>query len=88
MPRLFSWFLIIFFDRNNLFEQFDRIKDLNKLKDQKEYYTKEIDSTNLKIKELRANPKLLEKHAREQLFMHKDSEDVFILNKTVKSSDE
>lgn len=73
--------LIIFFDRNNIFEQIERKQALNTLLDQKDFYQKEIDSTKIKINELRNNSQLLEKYARENLFMHKDSEEIFIFEK-------
>lgn len=73
--------LLLFFDRNDIFTQMERKKELNKILASQEYYKKEIDSTKQKLSELRSNPSALEHYAREELFMRKDSEDIFVLEK-------
>lgn len=73
--------LLIFFDRNDVFTQMERNKELNKILASQEFYQKEIDSTQQKLSELRSDPAALEHYAREELFMRKDSEDIFVLEK-------
>jgi len=73
--------LLLFFDRNDVFTQAERKKELNKILASQEFYKKEIDSTKEKLHELRTNPSALEHYAREELFMRKDSEDIFVLEK-------
>ncbi|WP_447641203.1 MULTISPECIES: FtsB family cell division protein [Chitinophagaceae] len=73
--------LLLFFDRNDIFTQMQRKKELNKILASQEFYKKEIDSTKQKLDELRSNPSALEHYAREELFMRKDSEDIFVLEK-------
>lgn len=74
--------LLVFFDRNDIFTQMERKKELNKILASQEFYDKEIDSTKHKLLELRSNPAALEHYAREELFMRKDSEDIFVLEKS------
>lgn len=73
--------LILFFDRNNLFLQYERQRDYNALLKNKDFYVKEIDSTKAELQKLRSNPKALQKYARENLFMSKDSEDIYIIDR-------
>ena len=53
-------------------------KEMDDLKDQKEYYNKEIQETNKAIKEL-SNEEGVEKLAREEYYMKKENEDIFIV---------
>ncbi|MFT4202684.1 MAG: septum formation initiator family protein [Chitinophagaceae bacterium] len=73
--------LLLFFDRNDIFTQMQRQKEYNKILATQEFYKKQIDSTKQKLNELRSNPSALEHYAREELFMRKDSEDIFVLEK-------
>ena len=73
--------LLLFFDRNDIFTQMQRQRELGKILASQEFYRKEIDSTKQKLSELRSNPSMLEHYAREALFMRKDSEDIFVLEK-------
>ncbi|PZP52043.1 MAG: septum formation initiator [Pseudopedobacter saltans] len=74
--------LLLFFDRNDIFTQMERKKELNKILASQEFYNREIDSTKQKLSELRTDPSALEHYAREELFMRKDSEDIFVLEKS------
>ncbi len=73
--------LLLFFDRNDIFTQIQRKKELNKMLASQEFYRKEIDSTKRQLSELSTNPSALEHYAREELYMRKDSEDIFVLDK-------
>ena len=71
---------VLFFDNNNIFP--DRIKLLSKnkkLKKNIEYYQNEIIKDTKKMNELKTNDDNLEKFAREQYFMKKPNEDIFII---------
>ncbi len=72
---------IIIFSQNNLIERFSAIHELNKLQTQKEYYLKIIKENTEKIKELRTDKANLEKFAREEYFMKKTNEDIFVIVK-------
>lgn len=79
---LFVFFIwMLFFDNNNLIDQVSNIYQLRQLKKDKEYYLEKIKDDKRKLNELQTNNENLEKFAREQYLMKKDSEDVFILVK-------
>lgn len=86
---LFVFFIwMLFFDNNNLIDQVSNIYQLRQLKKDKEYYLEKIKDDKRKLNELQTNNENLEKFAREQYLMKKDSEDVFILVKDGEKEDE
>ena len=72
---------ISFFDRNDLFTQWERKKELEKLETSKIYYETEIASTQKELTELQNNPAALEKFARENFYLKRPEEQVFIITK-------
>jgi cell division protein FtsB len=68
-----------FFDRNDFFSQYSYRQKLNNLLSEKEYYLAEIESDKQAIHSLVSDMKSLEKFAREEFFMKKDDEDVFVI---------
>jgi cell division protein FtsB len=72
-------FLMVFYDRNDVFVQIDRQKELNELLKSKQFYEKQNVILHKQLTDLENNPAMLEKFAREKLFMKKDNEDVFIV---------
>jgi cell division protein DivIC len=70
---------ISFFDRNDLFTQYDRKKELQKLEKSKDYYETEITSTKKELRDLNNNPTVLEKFAREKFFLKRPNEEIFIV---------
>ena len=70
---------MIFFDRNDLFSQYEYRRQVNKLKAERDFYKKQTDDVNKELNELTSNPKQLEKFAREKYLMKKDNEDVFVI---------
>lgn len=73
---LFFW--LLYFDKNDVFTQFDLIKKCNKLNSEKDYYIAEIENNKKEILELQNNIESLETFAREKYLMKRDNEDVFI----------
>ena len=73
--------VIFFFDHNNIFEQLDRKKQLNELQASKKFYQDQILKTKTELADLQNNPAALEKYARENFFMKRDNEDLFIIEK-------
>jgi cell division protein FtsB len=71
------WMLL--FDRNDIFTQYQHISKLNSLRQNREYYIKDIQKLNKDIIELNTNQLLLEKFAREKYLMKKDNEDVYVI---------
>lgn len=74
--------LMLFVDRNNLFEQLQRRQQLNELLASKKFYQGEIDKTRKNLNDLKENAAALEKFARENYLMKKDNEDLFIVDST------
>jgi cell division protein FtsB len=70
---------MIFFDENNLVAHHRNKKRLSELKSQKEYYIEKIAEDNQKIEELRSGQNNLEKYAREQFYMSRPDEDVYMI---------
>jgi cell division protein FtsB len=73
---LFFW--LLYFDKNDVFTQFDLIKKCNKLNSEKDYYIAEIENNKKEILELQNNKESLETFAREKYLMKRDNEDVFV----------
>lgn len=72
---------LTFFDRNDIFTQYDLRQQVLKLEKERDYYLNEITANNKAIEELHTNQKSLEKFARETYLMKKDNEDVFVIVK-------
>ena len=72
-----AWF--VFFDENSFLAHQENKQRLEELIRQKEYYIEKIASDKQKLKDLNAGKEQLEKFAREQYFMSKPDEDVFIV---------
>lgn len=69
---------LLFFDKNDVFTQWDLIQKCRKLEKEREYYKSEIESNKNWLNELQTNKKSLETFAREKYLMKKDNEDVFV----------
>ncbi len=70
---------MIFFDKNDLFSQYQYHQEVVKLKQERDFYQKETEKVAKDLKELTSNPQQLEKFAREKYLMKKDNEDVFVI---------
>jgi len=73
----FVWILL--FDSNNLIARYKDLRELHKLKTDREYYTKRIEVDRKKLHELKTDNRNLEKFAREQFHMKKSDEDLYII---------
>ena len=71
-----------FFDTNSLIIHNELSNDIDKLNNQKKYFTNEINKDKSELKLLQTDSGL-EKYAREKLFMKKENEDIFLLNMTL-----
>lgn len=79
---LFAAFFVLwmlFFDSNNLYEQYLSQKKIKDLEQEKEFYIREKALLEKDLKELSSSPELFEKFAREKYMMKKPNEDVYIL---------
>jgi cell division protein DivIC len=70
---------ILLFDSNNLIARYKGLRELHKLKTDREYYLKRIEADRQKLHELKTDNNNLEKFAREQYFMKKPDEDIYII---------
>jgi cell division protein FtsB len=70
---------ILLFDSNNLIARFKDMRNLHKLKIDREYYIKRIEVDKKKLHELKTDNHNLEKFAREQYRMKKPDEDLYII---------
>ena len=70
---------MVFFDRNDMTSQLDYRSKVNKLEEEKDFYTKEIAKAEKDLQELTTNPDRLEKFARERYYMRRDNEDIYVV---------
>jgi cell division protein FtsB len=70
---------MIFFDKNDLFSQYEYHQQLSKLKQEQEFYKTETAKVNKDLDELTSDKVKLEKFAREKYLMKKDNEDIFVI---------
>lgn len=71
------WLLLL--DSNNLISRFREMKELNRLRREREYYLDKIEVDRKKLNELKTDDDNLEKFAREQYHMKKPDEDLYII---------
>jgi cell division protein FtsB len=70
---------ITFFSQYSLMERTRLARNLRELHDEKEYYLQQIKRDSARLHELTTDDDNLEKFAREQYYMKKADEDVFIV---------
>jgi len=70
---------ILFFDQNNLVDRMKMSSEIRQLEADREYYLEEIEKDSARLHELTTDRDNLEKYAREQFFMKKPNEDVFVI---------
>lgn len=70
---------MLFYDRNDVFVQTKRQQQLKELKASQAFYEKEIGKLQKQLTDLETNPANLQTYARENLFMKKADEDIFIV---------
>ncbi|WP_452223179.1 FtsB family cell division protein [Lacinutrix chionoecetis] len=69
---------MLFFDGNSLLIHNELNNEIEALENEKKYYRKEIVKDNKAIKELKKEEGL-EKFAREEYYMKRDNEDIYII---------
>jgi hypothetical protein len=73
---IFGW--LLFFDKNDVFTQWDLVQKCKKLETERNYYISAIGDNRFHLNELTTNKKSLETFAREKYLMKKDNEDVYV----------
>ena len=70
---------VIFFDDNNLRQHQKNLQELAMLQEQVSFYKHKIEADKRKLIELQTNDENLEKFAREQFFMKKANEEIYVI---------
>ena len=70
---------MLFFDQNNAVDRLRMGSEIRQLEDDREYYLEQIQKDSTRYEELTTDQDNLEKYAREQFFMKKKNEDVFVV---------
>lgn len=76
----FAVWLCFFDDRDLITTQFRQPAELRRLEKSRDWYQEEIRKLQQELAELRSNPRMLEKYARERYRMKRDDEDLFIIS--------
>ena len=72
--------MFFFDDRDVITTHFRHRNELHKLEKSRAWYQQEIARTRHELEQLRTNPGILEKYAREKYRMKKDNEDLFVIS--------
>lgn len=75
---LFFIIWVCFIDQNNIMTAYTYNVELQKLETEKTYFNEAIEKTSKELFDLTENPATLEKFARENYFMKKKGEEVFV----------
>lgn len=71
---------MIFIDNNNLYRQFNRSLQINKLNSDIKYYKEQLQLTNIEKKALNENKYYFEKFVREKYLLKRSNEDIFVFS--------
>jgi cell division protein FtsB len=75
---------MIFLDVDRLPIQFKKMWQNRELKNEVKYYQEKIEKGNQELKGLKTDKEKQERFAREKYYMHRDSEDVFVIERKEK----
>lgn len=70
---------MLFFDEKDVFTMRHHRQELRELQQSKRYYTDQISKEKTELENLKNNPVILEKFAREKYYMKRDNEDLFLI---------
>lgn len=73
-----TFIYLLFLEETDLFTLADYGSKVTELEDQRTYLHNEIDKTRISIKSLTTDEAALERFAREQHYMKRENEDVFV----------
>jgi cell division protein DivIC len=77
----FAVWILFFDDRDLITTQLKHKQELHRLEESKKYYEKQVAATRQELEQLKSDPALLEKYAREKYLMKRDNEDVYLIRK-------
>ena len=70
---------MLFFDINDLINQYFSLKKLDDLEEEKDFYRNKTQEVMKEREEVLSRPHLLEKFAREKYLMKKKTEDIYVI---------
>jgi cell division protein FtsB len=76
----FAVWMLFFDTRDIITTHFKQRGELMRLQESKAYYQQEIEKTRNELEQLKSDPRILEKYAREKYRMKKDNEDLFVIS--------
>lgn len=77
---VFAFFIwLLFFDNNDLIQQYERSQRLQKLKEERDFYKDRTERARNELKALNSDTAELERFARERYLMKKENEDIFMI---------
>ena len=76
----FAVWMLFFDNRDVITTHFRHRAELNRLQESKAYYQNEISKTKKELEQLKSDPRVLEKYAREKYRMKKDDEELFVIS--------
>lgn len=71
--------MLFLFSDSNIKKRINSDREIRSLKSQIEFYRKKTEEDKKKLHELKSNKENLEKFARENYFMKKENEEIFII---------
>ena len=75
----FAVWILFIDDRDFITTHFRHQKELHKLEARKVYFEEQIMTVRKELNQLKSNPAILEKYAREKYLMKRDNEDLFVV---------
>lgn len=79
LAAFFIW--LVFFDQNDLWNQYKLKRELRNLEQDKAYYQEQIELTRNDLENLLNDNEKLERYAREKYLMKKNNEEIFVIVK-------
>jgi cell division protein DivIC len=71
---------MLFFDANSWLLQRELNQEIDALEESINYYTTELKHDRKELHELNSNPQAFEKYAREQFWMHREGEEIYLFD--------
>lgn len=71
--------IMLFFNRNSIPLRWKTSRNVKSLEKEIRYYKDEIEENKTKVHSMQTDLKTLEKHAREEYYLKKENEDIFII---------
>ena len=70
---------MLFFDKNDVFTQMQRRRELNEIEDSKAWFSRKIEESKKFSQDIQSDAAAIEKFAREKYHMKRENEDLFII---------